>query len=46
MSAGRGVVVTGSGAICGAGRSPAAIVDAIVEGASALAPIASWDMTG
>lgn len=46
MSAGRGVVVTGSGAICGAGRSPAAIVDAIVEGTSALAPIASWDMTG
>jgi 3-oxoacyl-[acyl-carrier-protein] synthase-1 len=40
-----GVVVTGSGAICGAGRSPAAIVDALLEGRSALAPIASWDVT-
>jgi 3-oxoacyl-[acyl-carrier-protein] synthase-1 len=40
----RGIVVTGSGAICGAGRTPAAIVDAIVAGRSALAPIASWDV--
>ena len=40
----KGVVVTGSGAICGAGRSPAAIVDAMLEGRSALAPIASWDI--
>ena len=40
----KGVVVTGSGAICGAGRSPAAIVDALMEGKSALAPIASWDV--
>jgi len=40
----KGVVVTGSGAICGAGRSPAAIVDALLEGRSALAPIASWDI--
>ncbi|MFO1283905.1 MAG: beta-ketoacyl synthase N-terminal-like domain-containing protein [Burkholderiales bacterium] len=44
MSASRGVVVTGTGAICGAGRSPSAIVDAIVEGRSALAPIGSWDV--
>ncbi|MEO8486590.1 MAG: beta-ketoacyl synthase N-terminal-like domain-containing protein [Betaproteobacteria bacterium] len=40
----KGVVVTGSGAICGAGRSPGAIVDAMLEGRSALAPIASWDV--
>ena len=38
------VVVTGSGAICGAGRTPGAIVDAIVAGRSALQPIASWDV--
>ena len=41
----KGVVVTGSGAICGAGRTPASIVDAIVAGRSALAPIASWDIS-
>ena len=44
MTGGRGVVVTGSGAICGAGRSPSAIVDALLAGRSALAPIASWDV--
>ena len=38
------VVVTGSGAICGAGRDPSSIVDAILDGRSALAPIASWDV--
>jgi 3-oxoacyl-[acyl-carrier-protein] synthase-1 len=40
----KGVVVTGAGAICGAGRSAAAIVDALLAGRSALAPIASWDV--
>jgi len=40
----KGVVVTGTGAICGAGRTPAAIVDALLAGRSALAPIASWDL--
>ena len=44
MSAKPSVVVTGSGAICGAGRSPAAILDAILAGTSALKPIASWDV--
>ncbi|GMU72987.1 MAG: 3-oxoacyl-[acyl-carrier-protein] synthase 2 [Burkholderiales bacterium] len=39
------VVVTGMGAICGAGRSPAEIVDAMVAGRSALAPITSFDVT-
>ena len=33
----KGVVVTGTGALCGAGRSPAAIADALLEGRSALA---------
>lgn len=40
------IVVTGTGAICGAGRSPQAIVDAAIEGRSAVAPIASFDTTG
>ena len=40
----KGFVVTGTGAICGAGRTPAAIVDALLDGRSALAPIASWDV--
>ncbi|CAG0961207.1 3-oxoacyl-[acyl-carrier-protein] synthase I [Burkholderiales bacterium] len=44
MTAKPAVVVTGSGAICGSGRSPAAIVDALLEGRSALAPIATWDV--
>ena len=44
MSGAARVVVTGSGAICGAGRSAAAIVDAMLEGRSALAPIASWNV--
>jgi 3-oxoacyl-[acyl-carrier-protein] synthase-1 len=37
------IVITGTGAICGAGRSPQAIVDAALEGRSAVAPIASFD---
>ena len=44
MSGRTPVVVTGLGAICGAGKSPASILDAILEGRSALAPIASWDV--
>jgi 3-oxoacyl-[acyl-carrier-protein] synthase-1 len=37
------IVITGSGAICGAGASPAAIVDAALEGRSAIAEVASFD---
>lgn len=44
MSGRTPVVVTGLGAICGAGKSPASILDTILEGRSALAPIASWDV--
>jgi len=38
------VVVTGLGAICGAGNTPEAIVDAMLDGRSALRPISSFDV--
>ncbi|MEP7063438.1 MAG: beta-ketoacyl synthase N-terminal-like domain-containing protein [Betaproteobacteria bacterium] len=38
--------VTGAGAICAAGRSPAEVFDAVVAGRSAIAPIRSFDTTG
>jgi 3-oxoacyl-[acyl-carrier-protein] synthase-1 len=37
------VLVTGTGAICGSGRSPAEILDAILAGRSSIAPIQQWD---
>jgi 3-oxoacyl-[acyl-carrier-protein] synthase-1 len=37
------IVVTGTGAICGAGKSPAEILDAVRAGRSAFAPIGQWD---
>jgi len=37
------IAITGSGAVCGAGLNPGAILDAIVEGRSAVAPIAYWN---
>ncbi len=40
------VVVTGIGAICGAGASPSAIVDAALAARSAIAEVASFDATG
>jgi 3-oxoacyl-(acyl-carrier-protein) synthase len=40
------VVVTGTGAVCGAGMAPDAIVDAITAGRSPIRPIAQWDTTG
>jgi 3-oxoacyl-[acyl-carrier-protein] synthase-1 len=39
------VLVTGTGAICGGGKSPADILDAIVAGRSSLAPIEQWDVS-
>ena len=45
MSAPR-ILVTGSGAICGAGHTPEAIVAALLDGRSALAPITQWDASG
>lgn len=40
------IVITGSGAICGAGATPAAIVDAAIAGRSAIGEIASFDVSG
>jgi len=40
------ILITGSGAVCGAGNSPAAIFAAAREGRSAIAPIRQWDTTG
>ena len=40
------VVVTGSGAVCGAGMTPDRIVDAVLAGRSAIAPVTQWDTTG
>ncbi len=37
------IVITGTGAICGAGTDPASIVDTLLAGRSALAPIASFN---
>jgi 3-oxoacyl-[acyl-carrier-protein] synthase I len=42
----RRVLVTGSGAVCGAGMNPAEILGAVCEGRSAIAPITQWDTTG
>jgi 3-oxoacyl-[acyl-carrier-protein] synthase-1 len=40
------VVITGTGAVCGLGRDPASMLDAIGEGRSAIGPIRGWDTTG
>ena len=40
------VVITGTGAVCGAGRDPAQMLAAIVEGRSAIAPITGFDTSG
>lgn len=37
------IVITGNGAICGAGTDPSSIVDALLAGRSALAPITSFN---
>jgi len=37
------IVITGAGAVCGAGRDPESMFDAIVEGRSAIGPIRGWD---
>ncbi|MGH6623892.1 MAG: beta-ketoacyl synthase N-terminal-like domain-containing protein, partial [Burkholderiaceae bacterium] len=37
------IVITGSGAICAAGRTPEQIFDALIEGRSAIGPIRGWD---
>jgi 3-oxoacyl-[acyl-carrier-protein] synthase-1 len=40
------ILITGTGAVCGAGRDPATMLDAIVNGRSAIGPIKGWDTTG
>lgn len=40
------IVVTGSGAVCAAGMSPAEILATVVEGRSAIGPVTQWDTTG
>ena len=40
------IVITGTGTICGAGKSAAEVVDAALAGRSAIAPITSFDTTG
>jgi len=42
----RRVVITGSGLICGAGRNPAAVLEALGSGQSAIGPIEAWDTSG
>jgi 3-oxoacyl-[acyl-carrier-protein] synthase-1 len=46
MSTRPSIVVTGTGAVCAAGMAPDEVLDAIVAGRSAIAPIAQWDTTG
>jgi 3-oxoacyl-[acyl-carrier-protein] synthase I len=40
------VLITGSGAVCGAGLQPADILAALREGRSAIGPIKQWDTAG
>lgn len=46
MAANPRVLVTGVGAVCGAGRTPDEILDAVQAGRSAIAPIRQWDTAG
>jgi 3-oxoacyl-[acyl-carrier-protein] synthase-1 len=39
------IVITGTGAICGSGRSPDEVLAALLEGKSAIRPIEQWDAT-
>ena len=40
------IVITGSGAICAAGRDPAQIWQTLQSGQSAIGPITLWDTAG
>src|SRR5665647_873739 len=46
MSRSPSIVITCTGAVCGAGLTIEAIWDAIVNGRSAVAPLSRWDATG
>lgn len=45
MAAAPRILITGSGAICAAGRSPAEIWQTLQSGNSAIGPIGLWDVT-
>ena len=40
------ILVTGTGAVCAAGRDAGSILDAALAGASAIGPIRQWDTSG
>jgi 3-oxoacyl-[acyl-carrier-protein] synthase-1 len=40
------IVITGTGAVCAAGKTPQAILDAVRAGHSAIGPIKQWDPSG
>src|SRR5262245_19041528 len=44
MSQPTDIVITGTGALCAAGKQPAEIWDTILAGRSALSPIRQWDI--
>ena len=43
MAATPRIVITGTGVICAAGRTPDEIWDAVLGGRSAIAPVRQWD---
>jgi len=43
MAGARKAVITGTGALCATGTDPGAILDAVLEGRSGIAPITRWD---
>ena len=43
MTSSSRVVITGAGAVCGAGRTVDSIWEAVVSGRSAIAPLSQWD---
>ncbi len=40
------IVITGSGVICGAGRTPDEVLEAVSAGRSAIGPVEQWDTEG
>ena len=46
MSAAGRIVITGSGAICAAGRTPEEILQTLQSGRSAIGPVEQWDTAG
>ncbi len=46
MSSAVRIVITGTGAVCGAGLGTAAIWESVLQGRSAIAPLKQWDASG